>query len=153
MGHLTSCVQKINDLRFETFPLKRALTGVFKCVCVNGIVYALNKRGIVYTNGEMGGKVCYCETGSNYHAVEAVQLLGLISKEEAEKHGEKRRAQNEAYIVYRAATCEVSTLAAVGIKLTASQKRRLSAMKQKLDVTKPPYFLKEEATQKLALIK
>lgn len=152
MGRLLSCVKKIAEVRFEPFPSNRVVSGITKTVRVGGYAtYTLSDKGIVYTTGEMGRNVCYAGTGKNYHAVTALRLFGIITKDEAKLHGKDKEIQDKLFAEYRAVTCEIERLTSAGIKLTSAQKRRLTKMKKSLDVKRLPYFVQGEAARKLGI--
>lgn len=149
MGSLESCVKKIADVRFMPFPASGVVRGIERVVCVKGYVYAIDKKGSVRTNSEMARKVHCCGTSANYHAVTALRLFGIITKEEAKQHGKRAAEQDALFAEYRAITCDIERLTSAGIKLTAKQKRILADMKKRCDVTRLPYFVQGEAARKL----
>lgn len=150
MGMLSSSVEKIKGFHFEPFP-KRVLHNLPKVVLVQHNIYAIGKNGAIYTTGEMSNKVCYCGTGSDYHAVKALHILGLITAEEMRRHGEEKRVRDRHLEMYRAVTCRFDDLAKAGIEMTSAQRRQLAAMKKKIDPRQLPYFLQGEAARKLGL--
>lgn len=153
MGCLGSVVPKIDAIRFSPFPANKVVTGLTKLVCIGHCTYGLGAKGTVYTNGELAGKVCYTGTGENYHAVKALRLLGLISAEEAKKHGELKARQDLNLERYRAATAEIECLTEAGIKLTRGQKAKMAEMGKLVDVKYLPYWLgKKTAEEKLGRV-
>lgn len=149
MGSLESCVKKISDVRFAPFPAGGVKRDIACVVTVRGYIYALGKDGSLYTNSEMSRKVHYCGTSENYHAVTALRLFGVITKDEAKQHGKRAAEQDSLFNEYRAVTCEIERLTDAGIKLTPKQKRILAEMKNRCDVKRLPYFVQGEAARKL----
>lgn len=150
MGMLSSCIKKIEAVRFEPFPSNRAVA-VEKLVRIDHCVYALGPRGTLYTTGELAGKVCYTGTNSDYSAVRALLAFGLINKAEAVMHGENKRLQDKMFDEYRAVVTNVECLTKAGIKLTPKQKQTLADMRKRLDVKRLPYFVQGVAARKLGL--
>ena len=151
MGMLGSPIGKIQAVRFSPLPANKVVSGISKLVCTDYCTYALGKNGTVYTTGELAGKVCYVGTGSNYHAIKALKLLGVITADEAERHGAEKRMQDDAHVAYRAATMELEKLTDAGIKLTPGQKAKIASMRKRVEVKSLPYYVQDEAAKKLGL--
>lgn len=148
MGMLGSPIEKIRGFHFSPFPANR-LVAPKLVIAVGCHVYAIGAKGTLYTTGEMAGKVCYCGTGSDYHAVMALLAFGMITPKEAYVHGEEKRKRDKAFTAYRALTCETEKLTDAGITLTAGQKAKLEKLRKGLKVKDLPYFVQGEAARKL----
>ena len=133
MGHIKSCVEKIDNIRFEGIPLRRPRTDIVKAVVLDQGSFWLTRKGQILTTSELRRGICICGTGSDYVGIRALLLLGVITADEAKRHGNQYRENERNIARYRAATAEISKLEEVGIKLTASQKQRLEDAKAKCD--------------------
>lgn len=151
MGTLISCVKAIGETRFEAFPAGRPIKVLKVLRIADGHVYAIGPRGTVYTSGEMSRNVCYAGTSSKYEAVRALVALGIITKQDAERHGREKHAQDKMLDDYRAVTAEVEKLEEAGIRLTPKQLATLAKMKATLDVKRLPYYVQGEAKRKLGV--
>lgn len=147
MGCMGSCIKKIEAVRFAPFPAKKPLNNL-RAVVIGHIVYAIGPKGTMYTTGELAGKVCYCGTSSDYHAVLALKALGVITPEQAKLHGELKRVQDRAFDEFRAVNCNIEALTAGGIKLTKGQKARLEEMRKAINVKRLPYFIPKTEIEK-----
>lgn len=147
MGFMSSCIEKIDAVRFERFPPKRVVNNL-RVVAIGHALYGLGPKGTIYTTGELAGKVCYTGTASDYHAVLALRAFGLITADEAKRHGESKRLQDKAFDDYRAVNCEIERLTSAGIRLTKAQKSALEEMRKALDVKRLPYFIKADDVKK-----
>lgn len=145
MGSLGSCVKKINGFRFESFPSRKVTTNIQKLFGVGCYLYAMSRRGTIFTNSEMCGKICMCQTGSDYHAIKALLAFGLITKEEAMRHGEAKRKEEVAAARYRAAYQAASIFDEANIALTRSQKNKIERFKRDMKIDDLPYYMQKTA--------
>lgn len=151
MGMLSSCIKKVEAVRFRPFPTNRVVRNIERLIRVDAVTYAVCKNGTIYTTSEMSGNVCYCGTGPDYHAVKALVAFGIITGDEAERHGAQKRESDAALEQYRAVTAEIERLTDAGIKLTKGQKTKLAEMKKNLPVKSLPWFVRDEAAKKLGV--
>ena len=144
MGYISSCIENINNTRFDPMPANRVRTDIVKAVCCDGSVYVVTKSGRILTNNELARKVIYTGTGSDFHGVRALRALGVITADEQKRHGEGKRRRDANYAKCRAVNHAATEFAEAGIRLTPRQKRQLETMITGIDTDLLPWFVKKE---------
>ncbi len=141
MGYVSSKIKKINDVRFEPIPSGKQIKGVVACTRVDEWLFFLRKNGVVYTEHEICRKAVFCDTGSDYAPIKAMIVFGLVTKGEAQEHGEKKRAYDLNRERYFAASYELAHLHAIGIKLTKRQCEKLVIAAKLVDIDNLPHYI------------
>ena len=140
MGMLSSCIKKIDNTRFEALT-PRPIKKVVGVVCIGSSVYVLGESGRVYTNNGIGGRVCLSGTDSDDCSIKALVALGVITKAEAEKHGEARRVRDRLHDIIVAAERDAACLKNIGIELTKEQRTRLCNLKKRVKKGDVPMWM------------
>ncbi len=141
MGTLASPLKKIDNLRF--CPISgRGIKTPHKIVKIEDHVFVTTKTRpqTVYTTSYLAGKVCVTNTRSDCSPVKALVALGVITKAEAKAHGARADDYERLAQERRAADQLPKLAAALGIKLTPKQLKRISdtgfaAPKETLDAS------------------
>jgi hypothetical protein len=85
MGHLASCLKKIEDVQFRAFANKGdPVAEAVKITKVDHCFYVLGKNGNVYTDGCLGRDICLNDYTNK--AVKGLYQLGLITRKELRLH-------------------------------------------------------------------
>lgn len=132
MGCLESPVQAIANVRFNAMKTADGVSDVTRITKSGAwVIYALTKRGAVYTNGSMGRSIHL--TGSTGDEAAALLGLGLITKAELRAHKQWVLALK----AWRNANDDVRRFeercGRLGITLTADQKAKAEAAREEAE--------------------
>jgi len=132
MGHLISCIEKIEGRAFAPFPT-RTVGSIEKLVAVKGRIFALAKSGIIYTDDGIGGRCALSGTDSEERGVVALQRLGIITEDERMRHGAAVRRRHATYSVYKDLEAVHDALKKLRIHLTPAQKSMMRKAKRAIN--------------------
>jgi len=134
MGTIGSCIQEVENVRFEPFPGRPIKTA--KSIRIDRSVFSVSERNpsIIYTTDHISSKIYLVGTTSDSSPLKALEKLGYINKEQRMKHGERARISNEMAIKAMAVYEIIPKIKDIGIKLTKSQKKTLDRQIKTIDL-------------------
>jgi hypothetical protein len=145
MGHLSSCLQKIEDIQFKTFNNKGdPVPNAVKITKVDYAYYVLGKNGVVYTDGCVGRDVCLNDYTNK--AAKGLYQLGLITRQELRLHIKSMNLRKESSRSYEENESFKKRAANLGIELDGAQlailDKRRQAIKEKYGEQVTPLAVK-----------
>lgn len=140
MGHLSSCLQKIEDIQFKTFNNKGdPVANAVKITKVDYAYYVLGKNGVVYTDSGIGRDICLNDYTNK--AVTGLYQLGLITRQELRLHIKSMNLRKESSRSYEENESFRRFATKLGIELDGGQ---LAILDKRREATKEKY--KEQVT-------
>lgn len=124
MGHLSSCLKKIEDIQFRQFANKGdPVANAAKITKVDYAYYVLGKNGVVYTDSGIGRDICLSDFTNK--AVKGLYQLGLISRKELRLHIKSMGLCKKIRESYEMTESFKKRAAKIGIELTEGQIEKL----------------------------
>jgi hypothetical protein len=124
MGHLSSCLKKIEDIQFRGFANKGdPVANAAKITKVDYAYYVLGKNGTVYTDSGIGRDICLSDFTNK--AVKGLYQLGLITRKELRLHIKSMGICKKIRESYEMTDGFKKRAAKVGIELTEDQIAKL----------------------------